>query len=433
MIALRYLLPRRIGALVLGLGLVSAGCSSAQPKPDDVLEAAEAEGEGEEKPDKLDAAEEISLEDSGERAEISQSFQGELNDALQSASAGQRDAAVDRLQTLADDPAGGFLAAFNLGVLYEQEGDYAQAARRYSQALSKNADFSPALLNLVRLYLRLDQLADARKIADQFTEHRPDNMNHRAAALETELYQGKYEDVIRKATQVLRRDETNVQAMLVMAQANMSLERYGLAEAILDRVRELRPNLAETYFKLGQIRMIREEPNDAIDAFGRAIELRPHYPEAHNNLGLLYHEAGDYNAAAEEFTAAVSDFPDYKEAYLNLGNAYKGLADYARAEKAFKKALEIDPAYDKAFFNLGVLYLDGEIEGMEMIARLNASVDYFEQYKSAAASKLSKEDPADKYIREARNSIESEKARQEMMRQAQMEVDDGEEEVEEEE
>lgn len=434
-------LQRVLRAHLLALGLVASACSGSTPVPDEdpTLQAqqadeAEAGEAGEARPDVIIApGEPLAVEDipgesavgAGAPIELGAAFQSDLDQALQAARQGNRDRAVDRLQNLVGDPSGGFLAAFNLGVIYEGEADYAQAARRYSQALGKNPDFSPALLNLVRIYLRLGQVQDAAKIADKYAELRPDNMSHRGVALEIALHQGKYEEVIQKAKQILRRDETNVSAMLVMAQANMQLGRHELAEAILQRVRELDPNLPEVYFKYAQIRAGRDEITEAITLYERAIELRPDYPEAHNNLGVLFQQAGDYRAAADQFSAAIAASPDFKQAYLNLGNAQKGLGDFSAAEASFKRALKLDPRYDKALFNLGVLFLDSDVPGSDKIGRLNISLDYFGQYKNVLASAAGKNDPADKYIQEARKAIEAEKAREQMMRQAQMQMDEG--------
>lgn len=424
-------------ALLAALSAGMTACSTPAAKPD-AKQALETEvtPAGEQK---LASSEELTqdypapdapADGAAAQAAMSGAFISNLNAALEAAQRGERDRAVDQLQTLVSDPGGGFLAAYNLGALYENEGDYAQAAQRYSQSLSKNPDFSTALQNLVRLYLRLGQPADARKIADKYADSRPDNMTHRAVALEVDIHAGKYEEVIHKAKQILRRDETNVEAMLVMAQANIELDRLELAGAILERARELRPEQAEIFYKLGQIRIKQEEMDAAIMLLRQAISLSADFPEAHNNLGILYHRAGDYQAASDEFSEAIASYPDYKEAYLNLGNSLKGLGQFTQAVASFNKALKIDPKYEKALFNLGVIYLDSEIEGIDKIARLNKAIDYFDQYKLAAASKIAKDDPTDKYMKEARKSIEDEKARQEMMRQAQMQVDDTEEVVE---
>ncbi|QDG52724.1 tetratricopeptide repeat protein [Persicimonas caeni] len=432
---------------LLCLALGGAACSTPEQKPDETQEQVaekpeqsaskevppevvdgqsdeQAQQEAEALPQADEPEEQAPERKPGEKIVIDSDFKSDLADALEAAKDGDRDAAVSELQSLADRRNGGFLAAFNLGVLYEHEGDYRKAAQRYSQALQKNPDFSPALLNLVRLYLRLDQPRDAEKLARKYTNDRPENMDHRAVALQVDLHEGKYEEVIRKAKQILRRDEKNVESMLAMAEANIQLERAELAEAILDRAHELRPERAEIYFKYAKIRSQEEKLSDAISLLEQALQKRVNFPEAHNNLGVLYHEAGDYNAAVKEFRAAIGDYPDFKEAYLNLGNSLKGLQKYKKAEKAFTKALEIDADYGDALFNLGVLYLDSDIEGIDKIAQLNKSIEYLTKYKNAAGGRIEKDDPAGKYIAEARKTIEVEKQRQEMMRQAQMQAED---------
>ncbi len=416
------------------VALFAAACSTPPPKPDNAQDkvadnAAQKTPDAEQEPahkDTLPQADDAKVDSKSDKpSKISDGFKSDLASAIDDMRSGDRAGAISSLQDLVDDPAGGFLAAFNLGVVYESEGHYKKAAQRYAQSLGKRPGFSPALRNLVRLYLRLGQPRDADKIARKYINARPDNMTHRAVGLEVELNQGKYEEVIRKAKQILHRDEKNVEAMMIMAEANIQLGRYELAEAILDRARELRPNRAEIYFKYAKIRIRQDKTSDAITLLRKSIKLRPNYPEAHNNLGVLYHRAGDDPSAIKEFGAAIADYPDYKEAYLNLGNSLKGIGKFTKAEKAFKKALEIDAKYGDALFNLGVLYLDSDLEGIDKIAQLHTAVDYFTKYKSAMGSRMTKDDPADKYIAEARKNIKVEKQRQQMLRQAQMQTGGG--------
>ncbi len=412
----------------------AAGCGSSPEEPDEepteqtVAEPTDdeqADGDGDpEESDDLDPQDDEEVTDADGPIEITDRFRRDLKSALNKADSGDRDGAVSSLQKLVNDGGAGFLAAYNLGVIYENEGAYQKAAKRYAQALKKNPDFSPGLLNLVRLYLRMDSVVEADKLARKYMDARPQNMNHRAVALQIDLHQGKYEETIANAKRILRRDETNAEAMIAMAEANIQLDRAELAEAILDRVLKLQPERAEIFFKYARIRVDNDRISDAIALLQRALKHRPAFPEARNNLGVLYHEAGDYPAAIEQLQAAIASYPDYKEAHLNKGNTLKAQREYREAEKSFKKALEIDPKYPDALFNLGVLYLDSDLEGIEMIAQLEQSIDYFDRYKQVVGSQLGRDNLADKYIKEARNNIESEKARQEMMRQAQMGAED---------
>ncbi len=350
---------------------------------------------------------------------VSSGVAGDIKDALEDAAEGDLEGAARELEGLVNDPNGGFLAAYNLGVIRERQGKYEQAAKRYFQSITNNPDFSPSLENLVKLYLRQGQTGDAERIARKFAEQRPDNVDHRVVLLRIDFAKGAYEDVIRGAKELLRRDERNVEAMTLMADANFQLERFELSKAILLRAIELAPQRAELYSMYGTVELKLKDPDKARVNFEKAVEVEPGYPEARNNLGVLYHRARDYTSAVEQFRVAINNYPDYKEAYLNLGNAYKGLTRYKDAELAFKKALSIDQGYADAHFNLGILYLDSELPGVEAIPRLQKAIDSFNKYKSSA-QRLSKDDPADKYIAEAKNAIEVERQKQEMLRESQM-------------
>jgi tetratricopeptide (TPR) repeat protein len=401
---------------------------------DEVKETPESDGDGEEtaqtdqgetesEPDDAKSEEQEQKEkaetDEPEResTEVDRRSRSKIESAINAARQGDRKRALNKLDGMLNDDAG-YLAAYNMGIIHESEGETKKAAKRYQQALTKNADFSPALLNLVRLYIRNNQVSDADAIARNYMDKRPENMAHRAAHLEVDLHKGQYEEVIRAAKKILRRDEKNVDAMLAMAEANMELERYELARAILDRAVEIEPQRAEIYFKYGVISDQEGVSAAAIDGYKQALKRRTDYPEAHNNLGVLYHEARDYKAAIKQFNAAIKWAPSFKEAYLNRGNSLKGDGSFEKAASSFQKALEIDPKYADALFNLGILYLDSDFEAMDKIPELRKSVEFFEKYKSVK-TRVPEDDLVHSYLQEAKKAIEVEKQRQEMMRQQQ--------------
>ena len=413
--------------LIVGVLLASA-CSSSPSKKDDVVSepvqtetvpaAADLMKDVEAVPsaDSLGDAQPASTQTT---TKVDAGVAAMIADAVAAAEKGDLAGAASDLESLVGDATGGFLAAYNLGVVNERQGAYEMAAKRYFQALQLNADFSPALINLARLYLRQGRPADAERLAQKFVDQRPDNLGHRAAALEISLSKGAYEDVITRAKEILRKDERNVDAMYALAQANFALGRYELARSVIERAVDLNKQRADLFNLYGSIELKLKNKAGAIANYRKAVELRPQYPEARNNLGVLYHDARDYESAAAQFEDAIRVYPDFKEAFLNLGNAYKGMKRYKDAEMAFKRSVEIDSSFADAQFNLAILYLDSDVPGMDPIARLQKSIDTFNQYKSLAKQRA-KDDPADKYIEEARKAIEVERQKQEMMRESQM-------------
>ncbi len=424
------ILSRNIAVSVLFTGLL-VGCSSSPTKKDpnlaEVQEGSTITEFAAQERVKLEMPDASSIDDASKSTSTGQvpaHVNAKIRGAIDNADNGRVDAAITTLTELVDDAEGGFLAAFNLGVLYERRAEYDVAARRYLQSLQKYPDFSPALVNLARIYIRQDRASDADEFARRFIEMRPENLEHKAARLEIQLAQRRYEDVVRAAKEILRKDERHVDAMLAMAHANYQLDRYELGLAILRSAVKLAPKRAEIYYLYGNIELAMGQKPAAMINYRKAVELQPDYPEARNNLGLLYHEARDYDAAIEQYLAALDGFPDYKEAYLNLGNAYKGSARFKEAEGAFLRAISLDNGFADAYFNLGILYLESDVPGTETVPRLHKSIEAFNLYRQAAKSTMTSDDPTSRFIDEANKSIEQAKKREEMAKRAQIQAEE---------
>lgn len=433
--------------VLLGMLLVGAfasGCKSPEQTPDEpiveaprVVEEPVAQEPAVEEPvTREPASEEPAVEepvveepvadesDDNSTMQVDAGVDSQILAALSKAKGGDLASAEAELRALADKPGGGFLASYNLGLVHEAQGAYDKAAQAYTKSLSLEPDFSPALINLSRLYVRQGRVSDAKKIAERYINNRPRNLDHRVALFEVMLAQKRYEDVALQARELLRKDEQNVDAMMALANANYRLGRYELSRAILERAAKLAPERGDIFYRYALVELKLDNKVGARSNFEQAISNQANFPEAHNNLGVLYHEARDYENAIASFEAAVRFWPDFKEAYLNLGNAHKGKGQFRDAEVAFRKAIEIDSDFGDAHFNLALLYLESDVPGMDALQRYQKAIDTLNTYKSVARGRLGKADPADKYIAEAKNAIEEEKARQELLRESQMGADD---------
>ncbi|RVU42296.1 tetratricopeptide repeat protein [Lujinxingia sediminis] len=418
-------LPRttRRALSVAGICLIAmSGCSTSTSQPDAAPVEHELPGPSGAQPDTPSRSEQASQtrRRQPEPAAVAGHVQARIDAAISRVEEGDHATAIDILSGLVEEPEGGYLAAFNLGVLYDRQGDGENAVRRYVQALQLEPDFSPALVNLSRLYIRAGQISEADAVARRMIDARPDNLDHRAAQLEVTIAQGRFEDAVRGARDILRKDERHVEAMFQMARANFRLERYELGRSILTSALKLAPERADLFYLFGVIEWELENTDGAIANFEKAVDLQPFFPEARNNLAVLLHEAGDFPGAISHLQKAVEDFPEFKEAYVNLGNALKGAAKYGEAEAAFNRAIAIDGGFADAHFNLGILYLESEVPGYEEIERYTKAIESFNAYRTASRDRLSESDPVNAYINEANGAIEQARAREEMLRRQQM-------------
>lgn len=352
---------------------------------------------------------------------VSASADSALESAADAMNNGDLVGARSTLEALRNDPTAGFLASYNLGVLADREGKAEEAIGHFEESLRLNPDFTPSLVSACRLQLRLGKAGLAVQMAERYVRQRPDNLDHVDAKLQVLLYNERYEDVIREAKAVLRKDERNVRAMMNMAQAYHRLGKHELAESILTQVADISHDdalLGDVRNMLGFVYIALADDFRARSSFEKALTHRPDHAEAHNNLGVLYHKARDYSGAADEFERAVALQPRFKQGFLNLGNARKGAKDYPSAEKAFLEAIRIDSGYAPAYFNLGILYLDGEFDGRDRKEQFQLAIDNFNRYKAELKAEVPRDDPADQYVEEAKKKIEIEIKREEQNREA---------------
>ncbi|MSP61207.1 MAG: tetratricopeptide repeat protein [Myxococcales bacterium] len=233
-----------------------------------------------------------------------------------------------------------------------------------------------------------------------------------AAVAVDQIKRGRYEDAIVSAKRALSRDERYVPALMAMAKAYFHLKKYELSTAILDLVQKLDPQNAESFNILGFIALTRNDGISATQAFKKATELKDDYGIAWNSLSAQYILQKNYDGALQASEKAVQHLPNFDKAHLNLGAAYRGKQMYVEAEREFRKALELNPGYAEAFFNLGILYLDAPKMGeMDVVTRYNTAIGHLAKYKNLASFRLTKDDPSDGFIDEARKGIEREQKR----------------------
>ena len=112
--------------------------------------------------------------------------------------------------------------------------------------------------------------------------------------------------------------------------------------------------------------------------------------------------------------------PGFAKAHLNLGDAYRGLKQHDRALEEYQKALQLFPNYADAVFNLGILYLDADkMPNMDLFAKQNTAIQYFQKYKQMMGGTLPPSDPAEAYIVEAQDKIKKEEKRLERLKKQQ--------------
>ena len=248
------------------------------------------------------------------------------------------------------------------------------------------------------------------KLTNLSKQH-PDDLGYQLALAEAQLGARRNQEAMKSARGVLKRAETSVAAMKLLARAYMATGNEATAGSILDRVLELGPD-AEAFNLMAQVALSQGQTVKARTWLDKAVGEDPNYIEALNNLGYVYLEVRNFEAARATLDKVTRLAPGFATAWLNLGSAHRGEGRFDQAELAWKRTLQVDPDYSDAWYNLGVLYLENPLPGRDKEALLVESVTALNKYKQGAHKMPGGQDArVDKYLGEAKILIEQEKQR----------------------
>ena len=239
-----------------------------------------------------------------------------------------------------------------------------------------------------------------------------------------DLYKvGRYTDAVVAAKTALNKNERYTPAMLVMAKSYYKLHKYEWMKKLWEMMQAngaSNPEKAEIYQLLAFLEVDQKNVPGAIVLFKQAAEAKPDDAILWNNLGAQYLAAKNYADATPVLEKASQLQPGFAKAHLNLGDAYRGLKQNEKAQEEYQKALQLFPNYADAVFNLGILYLDADkMPNMDLFAKENTAIQYFQRYKQMMGGTLAPSDPAEAYIAEAQDKIKKEEKRLDRLKKQQ--------------
>ncbi len=128
------------------------------------------------------------------------------------------------------------------------------------------------------------------------------------------------------------------------------------AQQAFERVTTLNDELTLTYFKLGKIALMQNDPEAAKQYYRTGLTFEPQNAALIFNLARVYDQLGEREQAIQHYLKTLEADPAFTYAYNNLGLLYEESHDVRNAEKAYKQALKQDHDYNLARLNLGNLY-----------------------------------------------------------------------------
>jgi tetratricopeptide (TPR) repeat protein len=244
----------------------------------------------------------------------------------------------------------------NLGNVLKLQGNIANAAAAFGQAIKLSPNYAEPYTNLGLLLDQSGRFEDALKHHRKALEINPNLADARHNLAMTLDHLGRYDQAIAEWERALDLQPDHLHALNNFGLALTRTGGLDRAVALLRRYVQLQPSDPEGYANLSTALVKAQRTDEALAAAKKAIELAPARAEGYSNLGSLYQKLGRLDDAVQEFERALQIDPEFGLAHGNLGSAYEQLDRYDEAAVEFEKAAQLMPNYLLVFNTLSALY-----------------------------------------------------------------------------
>jgi tetratricopeptide (TPR) repeat protein len=277
--------------------------------------------------------------------------------------------------------------SYNDGILSMQKGDLVGAEKAFRAGLNIEPDFVPSILGLIEALIKQNRIVEADELLERVLILEPGNS-------EVQRVWGRYLSITERfdeAEAAFKKSiELNPNAfrslvslgnlyLIEMGRAGDAVDiyrtaltiqpehvglHYSLGNALIaaGNLKEAKVELQEAgrlapdnplpFYTLGQLYIVNDESDMALDAFGKALDAQPLFFQAHMERGDLYFLKGEDEKAFHEYKSALKIEPQFAMAQVKIGMIYESNKRISEAESAYLAALDIDPNQVIAYNNL---------------------------------------------------------------------------------
>lgn len=217
----------------------------------------------------------------------------------------------------------------NLGMLYFNHGEYAEAVPVLERGLQVNPRMGTAIALLGLSYFELGEDQKARPFLESALRANPHDSNVQMSLAHVLLNLGKNQEAIRSLNEYLAGNPKDQQAWYLLGKTYLHM-----SEDALGKVNQIDPNSFVAHEVAGEIDESMRNYDGALVEFKKAVELAPQQAGTHLRLGNVYWVMGKWQSAQDEFRSELTIAPTDCIARWKLANsilAANGSSDEALA------------------------------------------------------------------------------------------------------
>jgi tetratricopeptide (TPR) repeat protein len=297
-------------------------------------------------------------------------FAGSLAPAIELASAGKVDAAVEHLKAALDRGESAGEVHNALGHLRFEQQNWSEAELHYARAVKQEPKNTAAHYNLA---LCLERQAKFEAAAQEFEAALAIDPNRWQAQIGRGLCLLRLNradaalpcwEAALNGVPAAKKDQRKDDILFGKAVALHQLGRLEEASDLYNQLLPANPNSIDLLANLTTLSLARKDEARAKEMAERLFKIQPESRAALEGLAATAFWRGDYSAAAQHCSQLIKVAGDAYEVWFNLGVAYHKTGRLEQAANAYREALRLRPEAVEANANLGAALQErGDLTG----------------------------------------------------------------------
>jgi len=166
-----------------------------------------------------------------------------------------------------------------------------------------------------------------------------------------DLFTGDYAKAAAVAQQHLKVNSRSVEALVLLARAQMAQGQYPPAFSSLRKALSYSPDHVEALYFMGKLASALSQME-----YQRLAQLAPDSARIHQLMGDNYQAVGELKKAQEEYEAALLLQPDLKDVALELAEMLRTQGRFEEALKFYSQILERSPRHFPSLYGAALCY-----------------------------------------------------------------------------
>ena len=167
------------------------------------------------------------------------------------------------------------------------------------------------------------------------------------------LEKGNYEELLKKAEEMIKVEKNNAFAWFTKGRAMMNLNKHEEALDAFSKSTELNPKSDYGWFFKGLILGILGRNKEAVQALSKAIELNPKNALSWSLTGSALAHLERHEEAVQALSKSLELNPEDADAWRSKGSALEMLRRHKEALEALLKAIDLNPEDTLAWYEKG--------------------------------------------------------------------------------